>query len=277
MLSRPLVAGLLAGWALGDPAPRGSRSGCDPRALPAGVVPDGRVALSRGGHRHRGRGGRPRRARPARGAPARSRGGARVGPARRGVDHRSAPPERAPRAPRAESRAAECVAWLSCIVLALLPGLPHGAGRSRFSGRLAGPIVIAGLGAALAPRPTGSVGLLLVGASVSAGILLRDFGGFRGGACAWRRAWRSASSERVSCERPAPRARLASAFLRSFLIQGSWNYHTMIGCGFAFAMLPGLRALTPPPEAERWRPRSRGTSSTSTHTPTCPMWRWAPC
>lgn len=40
-----------------------------------------------------------------------------------------------------------------------------------------------------------------------------------------------------------PRGALASAFLRSFLIQGSWNYHTMLGCGFAFAMLPGLRAL----------------------------------
>jgi len=34
-----------------------------------------------------------------------------------------------------------------------------------------------------------------------------------------------------------------SAFLRSFLIQGSWNYHTMLGCGFAFALLPGLRSV----------------------------------
>jgi mannose/fructose/N-acetylgalactosamine-specific phosphotransferase system component IID len=40
-----------------------------------------------------------------------------------------------------------------------------------------------------------------------------------------------------------PRTTLASSFVRSFLIQGSWNYHTMLGCGFAFAMLPGLRAL----------------------------------
>jgi mannose PTS system EIID component len=39
------------------------------------------------------------------------------------------------------------------------------------------------------------------------------------------------------------RAAVASAFARSFLIQGSWNYHTMIGSGFAFAMLPGLRQL----------------------------------
>jgi PTS system mannose-specific IID component len=36
---------------------------------------------------------------------------------------------------------------------------------------------------------------------------------------------------------------VTSAFLRSFLIQGSWNYHTMLGSGFAFSMLPGLRKL----------------------------------
>ncbi len=34
-----------------------------------------------------------------------------------------------------------------------------------------------------------------------------------------------------------------SSFLRSFTIQGSWNYRTMIGSGFAFAMLPVLRRL----------------------------------
>lgn len=39
------------------------------------------------------------------------------------------------------------------------------------------------------------------------------------------------------------RRAVASAFARSFLIQGSWNYHTMMGSGFAFAMLPGLRSL----------------------------------
>ncbi len=43
--------------------------------------------------------------------------------------------------------------------------------------------------------------------------------------------------------RPLSRAALVSSFLRSFLIQGSWNYHTMLGCGFAFALLPGLRRL----------------------------------
>lgn len=32
-----------------------------------------------------------------------------------------------------------------------------------------------------------------------------------------------------------------SVFLRSFAIQGSWNYRTMLGAGFAFALLPMLR------------------------------------
>jgi mannose PTS system EIID component len=34
-------------------------------------------------------------------------------------------------------------------------------------------------------------------------------------------------------------------FLRSFAIQGSWNYRTLIGNGFAFALLPALRAIYP--------------------------------
>jgi mannose PTS system EIID component len=32
-------------------------------------------------------------------------------------------------------------------------------------------------------------------------------------------------------------------FLRSFAIQGSWNYRTLIGNGFAFAILPALREI----------------------------------
>ena len=32
-------------------------------------------------------------------------------------------------------------------------------------------------------------------------------------------------------------------YLRSLAIQGSWNYRTLIGSGFAFAMLPALRAI----------------------------------
>jgi PTS system mannose-specific IID component len=32
-------------------------------------------------------------------------------------------------------------------------------------------------------------------------------------------------------------------FLRSLVVQGAWNYHTMLGTGFAFALLPGLRRI----------------------------------
>jgi len=35
----------------------------------------------------------------------------------------------------------------------------------------------------------------------------------------------------------------ASVFLRSFLIQGSWNYKTMLGTGFGFALVPALKKL----------------------------------
>ncbi len=41
---------------------------------------------------------------------------------------------------------------------------------------------------------------------------------------------------------PGRRAQL-SAFLRSLAIQGSWNYRTMLGNGFAFAILPVLRQV----------------------------------
>lgn len=35
----------------------------------------------------------------------------------------------------------------------------------------------------------------------------------------------------------------AGVFLRSFAIQGSWNYRSLIGHGFAFALLPALRTI----------------------------------
>jgi PTS system mannose-specific IID component len=38
---------------------------------------------------------------------------------------------------------------------------------------------------------------------------------------------------------------IVRTFARSFLIQGSWNYHTMLGTGFSWALLPGLRRLHP--------------------------------
>ncbi len=33
------------------------------------------------------------------------------------------------------------------------------------------------------------------------------------------------------------------AFLRSFTVQGSWNYRTMLGGGFAFALMPALKRI----------------------------------
>lgn len=41
--------------------------------------------------------------------------------------------------------------------------------------------------------------------------------------------------------RPVPTRAYVASFARSFAIQGSWNYRTMLGQGFAFALLPVLR------------------------------------
>ena len=40
-----------------------------------------------------------------------------------------------------------------------------------------------------------------------------------------------------------PARATASTFARSLLVQGSWNYRTMLGSGFAYALLPVLRRL----------------------------------
>jgi len=37
--------------------------------------------------------------------------------------------------------------------------------------------------------------------------------------------------------------RLPRVFLRSFAVQGSWNFETLVGHGFAFALLPVLRVV----------------------------------
>ena len=42
---------------------------------------------------------------------------------------------------------------------------------------------------------------------------------------------------------PYSRGVLLRVFLRSFAIQGSWNYRSLIGSGFAYALLPVLRVL----------------------------------
>lgn len=43
--------------------------------------------------------------------------------------------------------------------------------------------------------------------------------------------------------KPLGRGARAGMFVRSFFIQGSWNYRSLLGAGFAFALLPALRAL----------------------------------
>lgn len=43
--------------------------------------------------------------------------------------------------------------------------------------------------------------------------------------------------------RVLPLSARVRTFARSFAIQGSWNYRTMIGGGFAFALLPVLRGM----------------------------------
>src|SRR5690606_33407159 len=42
-----------------------------------------------------------------------------------------------------------------------------------------------------------------------------------------------------------PRRLALRVLLRSFTVQGSWNYETLIGTGFAFTLLPVLRHLYP--------------------------------
>ncbi len=39
------------------------------------------------------------------------------------------------------------------------------------------------------------------------------------------------------------RSAMTATLLRSFAIQGSWNYRTLVGCGFAFALMPVLRTI----------------------------------
>ncbi|MDX1494822.1 MAG: PTS system mannose/fructose/sorbose family transporter subunit IID [Longimicrobiales bacterium] len=50
---------------------------------------------------------------------------------------------------------------------------------------------------------------------------------------------------RAVVARPGLSSRVrVAAFFRMLLLQGSWNYRTMLGSGFAFALLPALRELT---------------------------------
>ena len=52
---------------------------------------------------------------------------------------------------------------------------------------------------------------------------------------------------------PLPRAVRAALFARSFAVQGSWNYRTLIGAGFAFTLAPALRLKGPAAAEEALR------------------------
>lgn len=176
MLSRPLVAGALVGWVLGVPA----------LGLTVGAILELYLLVSfpTGGSRF------PEGATGAVVAVASAAGSSAPGAlplavaiglvwgqlggfsitALRHVNARLVPePGRAPKA------AGDVT---SPHVIALLLDFVRGAVMT-VTGVLVGRGVIAGFGAAWDAAPATSIGLLLVGGSVSAGILLRDLGGFR--------------------------------------------------------------------------------------------------
>ncbi|MDB4952023.1 MAG: system mannose/fructose/sorbose family component [Gemmatimonadetes bacterium] len=62
----------------------------------------------------------------------------------------------------------------------------------------------------------------------------------------------------------SPRVRRA-LLLRSFAVQGSWNYRTLIGTGFAFVLLPALRAAHAGDEAGLRRALARHAELFNSH------------
>lgn len=176
MLSRPLVAGALVGWALGEPAlgltvgailelyllvsfptggsrfPEGATATVVAVASAAGSTAPGALPLA-----------------VAVGLVWGQLGGFSI-TALRHANSRLVPE------PASEPRGSSDVTTPH--VLALVLDFSRGAVVT-LSGVLLGRSVIAGFGAAWNVSPTASIGLLLVGGSVSLGILLRDLGGFR--------------------------------------------------------------------------------------------------
>ncbi len=53
----------------------------------------------------------------------------------------------------------------------------------------------------------------------------------------------------ATARRELPVSTRASVFARALTVQGSWNYQTMLGSGFAYALMPALRALSSDGEA----------------------------
>lgn len=65
--------------------------------------------------------------------------------------------------------------------------------------------------------------------------------------------------------RRIPRRAYLATFVRSFAIQGSWNYRTMLGQGFAFALLPVLRHVYGEDRAELERALERHAGHFNAH------------
>jgi mannose/fructose/N-acetylgalactosamine-specific phosphotransferase system component IIC len=176
MLSRPLVAGALTGWVLGEPAwgitvgailelyllvsfptggsrfPEGATGTVVAVASAAGTATPGALPLAVGIGLVWGQ-----------------LGGISI-TALRHANARLVPePGRAPRG-SADVTIAHALALLLDLVRGALVTL---------SGVLVGRAVVSAFGAAWSFAPSASLALLLVGGSVSVGILLRDLGGFR--------------------------------------------------------------------------------------------------
>jgi mannose PTS system EIID component len=64
---------------------------------------------------------------------------------------------------------------------------------------------------------------------------------------------------------PLPRRVVWRVFLRSFAIQGSWNYRTLLGSGFAYALMPALRHVHGEDTAQLQESVSRHTALFNTH------------
>jgi len=176
MFSRPLVAGAVVGWALGSPAlgvtvgailelyllvsfptggsrfPEGATATVVAVASAAGSTAAGALPLA-----------------VAIGLVWGQLGGLSITALRHANSRLVPEPNRAPRGGRDVT---------SAQVLAILLDFSRGAVVT-LSGVVVGRAMITGFGDAWTVEPLASIGLLLVGGSVSVGILLRDLGGFR--------------------------------------------------------------------------------------------------
>jgi len=176
MLSRPLVAGALAGWVVGDPAP----------GMTVGAILELYllVSLPTGGSRFP-EGATATVVAVASAAVSVAPGAVPLGVAvglvwgqlggftvtwLRHANSKIVPePTRAPRRSRDVT---------SAHALGLLLDFARGAVVT-LTGLVVGRAVVGGFAAAWAVAPGASTGILLLGGTVSAGILLRDLGGFR--------------------------------------------------------------------------------------------------